>query len=90
MNGRKVRPPLFAHTVRVTSVEESAGGEDYFNFSLSPADGKVADSLQEPGSPALEAAKAVADMVKSGIARAAHESMDGGAGGERDDDDLPF
>lgn len=85
----KVRPPLFAHTVRVSTKGESNSEGDFYNFTLSPANGKIVDSLLEPGSPALEAAKAVADMVKSGIARAAHETIDGGAG-DSSDDDIPF
>lgn len=86
---RKVRPPLYAHTVRLGSKEESNNEGDFFNFTLSPAKGKIADSLLEPGSPALESAKAVADMVKSGEARAAHESVEG-EGGDADGDDIPF
>lgn len=88
---RKVKPPLFAHTVTLGSQGETANNEDYFNFTLAPANGKIADSLQPPGSPGLEAARAVGDMVKSGLAKAAHDSVDGGGeGGDRSDDDIPF
>lgn len=88
-DGRKVRPPLFAHTVRITTAEESNSEGDYFNFRLNPAAGNIRESLLEPGHPALEAAKSVADMVKAGEARAAHETQDGGAG-QPDGDDIPF
>lgn len=86
---RKVRPPLFAHATKLTTQAESNSEGDYFNFKLEPAKGSVIDSLLEPGSPALESARAVAEMVKSGEARAAHESVEG-EGGDAGDDDIPF
>jgi len=84
---RKIRPPIYAHTVRLGTKGESNSEGDFFNFTLSPANGTIKESLLEPGSPALESAKQVAEMVKSGEARAAHESLDGEEAG---DDDIPF
>lgn len=87
-DGRKVRPPLFAHQVRISTKEESNSEGDYYNFVLHPANGSIAESLLPPGSQALEAAKAVANMVKEGTARAAYETQDGGD--RTDDEEIPF
>lgn len=88
-DGRKIRPPMFAHKVKLGSQQETANGEDYYNFTLKPANGKIADSLLEPGCEALESARSVGEMVKSGLASAAHDSVDGESG-DRSDDDIPF
>ena len=88
-DGRKVRPPMFAHRVKLGSQKEQANGEEYFNFTLKPANGKIKDSLLEPGCEALESARSVGEMVKSGLAKAAHDSVDG-EGGDNADEDIPF
>ena len=82
-DGRKVRPPLFAHTVKLTTELEHRPGGDSYNVVLNPAKGDVAASLLPPGHPALEAAKNLRDMVISGGARAAYESTEGS------DNDVP-
>lgn len=78
-DGRKVRPPLFAHKVRVTSVKEKNAKGEFFNFNLAPANGGVAESLLPPGHPTLEAAKELRQMVDSGAAKAAYETQGGEA-----------
>lgn len=76
-DGRKVRPPLFAHSVKLTTEIEHRAKGDSFNVVLNPAKGDVAASLLPPGHPALEAAKSLRDMVQSGGARAAYETAGG-------------
>lgn len=73
-SGAKIRPPLFAHKVRVTAVKEKNNKGEFYNFDLQPANGGVADSLLPPGHPALEAAKEFRQLVESGAARADYES----------------
>lgn len=73
--GRKVRPPLFAHQVRITTVKEVKGDDEYYNFCLSPANDNITDSLLAPDSPALQSALDIAEMVKSGEAVAAHDTV---------------
>lgn len=88
---RKVRPPLFAHCVRVSSTRETNNsGDVYYNISLQPYKGAVVDSLLEPGHPALEAAQSVANLVKSGEARAAYETNDGEGSGTAAEEEIPF
>lgn len=78
-SGAKVRPPLFAHLVKVTTTKEKNNKGEFFNFDLSPANGSVAESLLPPGHPALEAAKELRQMVDQGLAKAAYETQDGNA-----------
>lgn len=76
-DGRKMRPPLFAHRVHLTTVRERNNKGTYFNFALTPAvNGSVAESLLPPGDQRLEAAKSLRDMVESGLAKAAYDSQD--------------
>ncbi len=94
---RKINPPIFANVALITTKEESNPEGDFFNYSITPSRGNMRDSLLEPGHPALEEAKGVAEMVKSGLARAAYESQEqagdaaGSSGdGDKGDDDVPF
>lgn len=68
--GGKIRPPLFAHKVKLTSTKEKNNKGEFFNFDLQPANGSVASSLLPPGHPALEAGKSLREMVNSGAAKA--------------------
>lgn len=74
-DGRKQRPPLFAHRVRLTTRPDKNNKGNFFNIALAPANGTVSDSLLPPGDARLEAAKALKDMVESGIASAAYDSQ---------------
>jgi hypothetical protein len=80
-DGRKVRPPLFAHKVRITTVKEKNNKGEFFNFELQPANGSVAASLLPPGHAALEAAKQLRDMIVSGTAKADYASQQPEAAG---------
>lgn len=74
--GAKVRPPLFAHQVRITSVKEKNNKGEFFNFDLQPAvNGSVAESLLPPGAPLLEAAKELREMVAAGLAKPSHDTV---------------
>jgi hypothetical protein len=80
--GQKVRPPLFAHTLRITTVKEKNLKGEYFNVDLQPAvNNSVAESLLPPGHPALEAAKELRDMVSQGVAKGAYETEAAPGGG---------
>lgn len=90
-DGRKVRPPLFAHRVRLTTVKEKNTKGDFYNFSITPAEGTVAASLLPPNDPRLEAARSFRELVMQGMARAAFDSQDAaGTSISGQDDEMPF
>jgi len=77
--GRKIKPPMFAHMTRLTSVADKNNKGKFFNVSLQPANNTVRDSLLPPNDPRFEAAVACKDMVDSGVARASYETQQGAA-----------
>ena len=75
-DGRKVRPPLFAHRTRVTTKQEqNKAGQKYYNFNMEPAEGDVKSSLLDPASDLFAIARDCYAMVKDGSARAATETQ---------------
>lgn len=78
-DGRKISPPLFAHTVKVSSKPDKNAKGVFSNFSLVPAKGTIAESLLPPDHPAFLAAKELRTMVDQGLAKAAYESQAEGA-----------
>lgn len=89
VGGKKQRPPLFAHLVRVGSTSQKNKHGSFFNFTLSPAEGDLEPSLLAPSDARFEAAKQLREAVSSGAARAAVESTEGGGGGATTTD-VPF
>lgn len=83
----KGRPPLFAFRLKVSSrSEKSKRNEPYKNFVIEPVGGSAQASMIDPaGDQAglLTEATALIDAVKSGIAKAAHDTgTQEGSGGE--------
>jgi len=92
-SGQKVRPPLFAHRVKLTVTKEKNNKGEFYNFDLNPANGTLAESLLPPNDPRLEAARSCKEMVEQGQARASHETQNatGGAAAEGGaGEDAPF
>lgn len=92
-DGRKVRPPLFAHRVKLTTSKEKNNKGEFYNLSINPAEADLTTSLLSPDDPRFMAAKECKRMVESGMARAAYDSQDnagGGSGGSGGDDEVPF
>lgn len=96
-DGRKQKPPLYAHSLKITTTKEKNTKGDFFNFSISPANGNVANSLLSPSDPRFQAAKDCYDMVKGGTARASYETQDttggdttGGFKSDLNSNDAPF
>ncbi len=82
-NGRKARPPLFAHNVRITTTSQKNAQGTFANLVLAPAaDGSIADSLLPTDSPAFEGALQVREMIRSGLARVSYETQEKTDGGE--------
>jgi hypothetical protein len=84
-NGRKIKPPMFAHLTRLTSVADKNNKGKFFNVSLTPANGTVKDSLLPPSDPRFESAAACKEMVDSGAARAAYETQQAAGTGTTDE-----
>lgn len=76
-NGKK-RPPLFCHTVKLTTTKEDSPKGSFFNAVLSPAKGKLSESLIHPDSELYQAAKACREMILSGNAKSATPEQEGG------------
>ena len=91
-DGRKVRPPLFAHRVKLTTSKEKNNKGEFYNLAINPAETDLTASLLSPDDPRFMAAKECKRMVESGMARAAYDSQDnaGGGGGSGADDEVPF
>lgn len=90
------QPPMYAHHVRILSVEEQNSEGDYYNIRLEPAeagaDGKpnVYASLLTMDDPRYESAKAFHEMVASGDAKVDHEAAASKTGGVDGDETEPF
>lgn len=87
---RKIRPPLFAHRVRLTTVSQKNNAGSFHNFAMAPAEGDVASSLLDPTDPRFLAAKECGEMIQSGAARASYETQSGGEGKGGNSEDSPF
>ena len=68
------RPPIFAHSVCISTVLQKNPKGSFFNFTLGPAGKNLRDSLLAPGCPAFEAGKNLRDLVIQGLKRADYES----------------
>ena len=90
--GRKIRPPLFAHRVRLTTEKEKNAKGEFFNFKLQPAEGDLQSSLIPPGDERMEAAKQCKDLIEGGEARASYETQEATSRvpGSDDDEPAPF
>jgi hypothetical protein len=73
--GRKQTPPLFAHLTRVSTVSQSNKKGTFFNYVLGPAKGDMIDSLLRPDDERFRAAVSLRDLVESGAAKAAEETL---------------
>jgi hypothetical protein len=74
-DGGKLQPPMFAHLTRLGTVADSNTKGDFFNFTLTPAQGEVKSSLIAPNDERFMAAKDLRDMVRGGQAKAAEETQ---------------
>jgi hypothetical protein len=79
--------PIFAHQLRMTSTDEvNAAKQPYKNVKLTPAvENDVLKSMLPPGNPILEAARALNESVKSGVAKANFDSAQEAPAGSGDE-----
>lgn len=81
-NGTKQKPPLFAHSLKLTTAKEKNNKGEFHNFSIAPAKGDIISSLLRPDDPRFQAGKDCYDMVVGGMARANYDSQDNAGGGD--------
>jgi len=89
-NGGKMKPPIYAHRVRVTTVKQQNTKGTFFNFVLNPADGEIKSSLLLPSDPRFQAAKDLREMINSGAVQAADDSLQSHGGADEDAGDGTF
>ena len=82
-DANKKQPPLFAHSIRVSTFKDKNAKGTFYNFTLTPANGTVAESVLSPDDERCLAGKACLGLVKTGRATAAVDSQGGTA--EADD-----
>ncbi len=73
-NGTKQRPPMFAHRVHLSTFKDRNEKGEFFNITLRPAKGDLAQSLLPPGHPAIESARELRKLVNEGFAKAAYST----------------
>ena len=79
-NGRKQKPPLFAHRVRMTTTILKKNNDEYANPVLSPYGENLKDSLLAPGCELMEAAKDYRDLIKQGLAKVDYNTQEKATG----------
>lgn len=71
---RKVKPPMFSHVLRLTTVPDENKKGKFHNFKLEPANGDIKSSLMAPTDPRYQTARKIKEMVDEGTAFAVYES----------------
>lgn len=85
----KVKPPMFAHHCRIGVTQETNTKGTFYNFLLGPAEKDIASSLLQPNDPRYQSAAECRELVQSGIAAPAYDSVDRERTDEADAD-TPF
>lgn len=75
-DGRKVRPPLFAHETRIGRRSQTNSEGTFYNVDFSPARGEIKSSLLSSDDPLFGAARDLAELVSAGRASAAQEGRE--------------
>lgn len=87
-NGRRIQAPLPAHRYLLKTVKEKNKHGEFWNWEVAFDGATAADARLAPDHEAFQEAINVMTLVKSGAARAAHETAtpaaDGESGGKRD------
>ena len=98
----KGAPPLVANRARVSTVQQTGNGQQFFNLSIKAFADTWLEGLIPPDEAGFKLMKEASDfreMIESGLAKAAVETEDTGSSGgsdgggsspSSDDDDTPF
>lgn len=87
---RKVKPPMFAHHCMMTTTKETNTKGSWYNPVIAAADEDIASSLLKPEDPRYQAAAECRELVNSGIATPAYDTVNRDQATHSDDDDTPF
>lgn len=87
-DGKRIRPPRYAHVVTVKSVAAKNQKGSFFVLELKPAKGSIAESLLTRDDPLFIEAAKLADAVSTGTAKVAEEATSSGA--EDNEAESPF
>lgn len=87
---RKITPPLFAHTLRVTAVDDKNSQGEFQNLVLSAANGSIRESLIAQDDDRFQDAMDLKDSILKGRASAAYGSAETAGDGDDDSDNAPF
>lgn len=80
-DGRKIRPPLFAHRYRIKGKIETNNFGEFANLSIT-LDGEKAEDCRLPiDDPIFQGAVSVLKMIEEGKAKAAHDTQQGQSSG---------
>jgi hypothetical protein len=71
---RKRQVPMFAHRVRLRTVEDNRKGQDFYNVVLEPVNGDIPKSLIGKSDARYAAAKEMHDQYLKGIVRGDYEA----------------
>lgn len=84
--GKRVRPPMFAHRIAVGSVQEQNDDGTWFNYDIKFAvNNNVIESVMTPDHPAFQAGRDLKSLIESGAAKADTDTAGGGATDAGDD-----
>ncbi len=93
-DGSKIKPPLFAHRIKLTSMADKKDGYDFFRVLIEPSiDRDVKKSLIAPNGPQghlMAEAEEVLNGFMQGTLKAAEETQTTGAGSAAGDEEVPF
>lgn len=72
---RRITPPLFAHKYRVKTVKEKNNKGEFYNFDITFDGADAASCRIDPRSELFESCVAVAQIVKDGKVKVAHQTQ---------------
>jgi hypothetical protein len=88
-NGAKVMPPIFAHSVRITTEHQKNSKGSFYIAALDPAvESDMTKSLLPPDHAAFLAAKSFGKLIRDGAAAANYEAS--AKAGDGKDAEVPF
>lgn len=84
--GTKIRPPMFSHLTKVSTVFTPYSKGDFHNFVLEPFSSDLRSSMLAPDDPRCKAGAELYDLIGSGQIRVAYETTASEGGVDPDDD----
>lgn len=89
-DGRKKKPPIWAHPLTVATFLDHNAQHKWHNFDIQPTKGDVKTSLMNQDDERYQAAREIATLLKEGKATAAYDTQGKTEGGGEDDSDGVF